>query len=293
MGKMTSGMRMLAMARAAQGERREYEHGRMQEGGGMSMMDAPEMRRRRDSRGRYMEGDGGTRMENGGAPSSHMPWHEPPYLNGPRNQGSVLAGNAGRMNNEMTRMTEDVSDVNPYAGEPEHYRQQREDQTRSEMRKMTGEKSSGGEITYNRGDGGYGNVRYFMHKTDPMNQHDGKDHFEQPRQIGFQQHEQSLDKDKVMELVESMEDGEGVRGGKYTWHQVQQYAMNMGITGQQRMVEFYWAMNAMYADFHKVGKKFGVDKPEFYAHLAKCFIEDPDAKDNKVEEYIKHVVKSD
>ena len=67
--------------------------------------------------------------------------------------------------------------------------------------------------------------------------------------------------------------------------------MNMGITGQQRLLEFFWAMNAMYADYHKVGKKFGVDKPEFYAHMAKCFIEDPDAKDNKVEEYVKHIVR--
>ena len=32
---------------------------------------------------------------------------------------------------------------------------------------------------------------------------------------------------------------------------------------------------------------------EFYAHLAKCFLEDPDAKGNKVEEYVKHVVKHD
>lgn len=101
----------------------------------------------------------------------------------------------------------------------------------------------------------------------------------------------SMDKDTAMLWVDNMVDSDGVHGGKYSWHQAQQYAMNMGYTGQQRLLEFYWAMNAMYADFHKVGKKFGVDKPEFYAHLAKCFIEDPDAKDNKVEEYVKHIVK--
>ena len=53
MGKMSSGMRMMAMARA--GQQRDGR-GRYMEGDRMTMMDAPEMRRRRDSRGRYMEG---------------------------------------------------------------------------------------------------------------------------------------------------------------------------------------------------------------------------------------------
>lgn len=261
MAKMTTGMRMLAMTKAAQGNR---------------VME-PEMRRR-DSRGRYMEGSRGNygRMEHGGTTSHYWPEpHIPPYLDDSR----------------MRRMEDQPDGQNPYGGQPEVYRRQ-EEKRNDEMRRMTDGKTSAGEINYNRPDGGYGNVSYFMHKTDPMNQHDGKEHFQQPRQIGFQQASESeLDKDTVMRWVEDMEDGEGVKGGKYTWHQAQQYAMNMGITGQQRLLEFFWAMNAMYADFHKVGKKFGVDKPEFYAHLAKCFIEDPDAKDNKVEEYVKHIVK--
>ena len=277
MGKMSSGMRMMAMARAQSGNQGNYNS--MGNGGRMSMMDAPEMRRRRDSRGRYMEGNQGNygRMEQGGATSHYWPEpHMPPYLDDSR----------------MRRMEDQPDGQNPYGGQPEVYRRQEEKRNDSEMRRMTDGKTSAGEINYNRPDGGYGNVSYFMHKTDPLDQRDGKEHFQQPRQIGFQQaSENGLDKDTVMRWVEDMEDGEGVRGGKYTWHQAQQYAMNMGITGQQRLLEFFWAMNAMYADFHKVGKKFGVDKPEFYAHLAKCFIEDPDAKDNKVEEYVKHIVK--
>lgn len=248
MAKMTTGMRMLAMTKAAQGSR---------------MME-PEMRRQRDGRGRYMEGD--------------MSYHMPPYLERP-------------MDNYNRRMTEEPDGQNPYGGQPEVYRQQEERRSDGEMRRMADGKTSAGKINYNRPDGGYGNVSYFMHKTDPMNQHDGKEHFEQPRQIGFQSNQRDLDKETVMEWVEEMEDGEGVKGGKYTWHQAQQYAMNKGITGQQRMLEFYWAMNAMYADFHEAGKKFGVDKPEFYACLAKLFIEDPDAVDNKVEEYVKHIVR--
>ena len=241
MAKMTSGMRLLAMTKAAEDLR---------------MMDGTEMRRR-DSRGRYMEG-------------TSMGYHIPPYLEG----------------NDMRRMGEEPDGQNPYGGRPEVYRKQ---EAKAYMPHMTDGKTSAGEIDYARPDGGYGNVRYFTHRTDPMNQREGSQ-----RQIGFQTNEQKpLDKETVTRWVEEMEDGEGVRGGKYTWHQAQQYAMNMGITGQQRLMEFYWAMNAMYADYHHVGKKFGVDKPEFYAHLAKCFLEDPDAKGNKVEEYVKHVVKHD
>ena len=287
MGKMSSGMRMMAMARAQGGNQGNYNRmgdvGQMM-GTQMTMGNSPEMRRQRDGRGRYMEGGQGGQMEmgygrmEGGGNSSHY-WPGP-YLE----------------RNNRNRMNDEPDGQNPYGGQPEVYRKQEERRNDGEMRRMTDGKTSAGEINYNRPDGGYGNVSYFMHKTDPMNQRDGKERMEQmehQRLIGFQKHEpeDGLDKQTVMEWVEEMEDADGVKGGKYTWHQAQQYAMNMGITGQQRQYEFYWAMNAMYSDYQKAGKKFGVDKPEFYACLAKLFLEDPDAVGNKVEEYVKHVVK--
>lgn len=276
MAKMSTGMRMLAMTKAAQSNQ-----GRRDDGGSrMAMDDGPEMRRRRDSRGRYMEGDGGSRMayeggqgrmEQSGASAHYWPG---PYLEQPT----------------RSRMTQAPDGQNPYGGEPDVYKRQRE---QGEMtNRMTGGKTSGGEINYNRPDGGYGNVSYFTHRTDPLNQRDGMEHMEQPREIGFQQGENGgLGKETVMRWVEDMEDGTGMTGGHYTWHQAQQYAMNKGITGQQRQLEFFWAMNAMHSDYHEVAKKFGMDKPDFYACMAKAFIEDPDAVDNKVQEYVKHIVR--
>lgn len=270
--------------------------------------------RQRDDRGRYMEGEqnyGYARMDQMRTQPREMHWQEPhipPY--GDRRYD-------GRMNDRP--MDHDNPDGDsPYGGQPEVYRKQEEGRKGSDMRKSErgmrwdeedmprnygamrqsdAGKTSGGEINYNRPDGGYGNLSYFVHKTDPVNQKDGQERFEKPRQIGFGQQEKEdghgFDKQTAMEWVENMEDGEGVKGGRYTWHQAQQYAMNKGITGEKRLIEFYAAMNAMYSDYHDVAKKFGVDKPEFYACMAKAFIEDPDAVDDKLAMYYKHVVRHD
>lgn len=40
----------------------------------------------------------------------------------------------------------------------------------------------------------------------------------------------SMDKETVMAWVDSMVDEDGVRGGHFSWHQAQQYALNKGIT---------------------------------------------------------------
>lgn len=105
------------------------------------------------------------------------------------------------------------------------------------------------------------------------------------------EHVEHLDKDDVVAWVGAMVDDDGVKGGKYSWHQAQQYALNKGITDEQRMLEMYAAMNAMYSDYHHVAKRFGVDRDDFYACMAKAFIEDADAVPDKVAEYYHHIVR--
>lgn len=237
MAKMTSGMRMLAMAKAT---RRGEDMRRME--------DEPEMRRRRDGRGRYMEQD-------------NM-----------------------RYNRMMERQEPVEPDgENPYGGRPMKH-----------IKPMPDEPGMMGvDYDYRRADGGTGRLSYFRaHKTDPLDQRKGED----AQRMGFQQNERkdkAMDKQTAMEWVECMEDKDGVKGGAYTWHQTQQYGRNMGITGEARLIEFYAAMNAMQSDFWPAAKKFGVDKPEFYAALAKCFIEDPDAVEDKVEKYYECIVRKD
>lgn len=55
--------------------------------------------------------------------------------------------------------------------------------------------------------------------------------------------------------------------------------------------EFYVALNAMHSDHCETMKKLGMDKPEVYAHLAKDFLEDKDAKPNKLRIYMETIAK--
>ena len=57
--------------------------------------------------------------------------------------------------------------------------------------------------------------------------------------------------------------------------------------------DFWITMNMMYSDYQSVAKKYGIDKPEFYADMARGFLMDKDSKQGreKLEAYYDHVVK--
>lgn len=42
-------------------------------------------------------------------------------------------------------------------------------------------------------------------------------------------------------------------------------------------------------DYCEVAKKMGLDRPDFYAHMAKAFLEDGDAGKNKIEKYKRYI----
>ena len=68
-------------------------------------------------------------------------------------------------------------------------------------------------------------------------------------------------------------------------------------TEQQRMAicpdcerwDFYVAMNAMWNDYCETAKKMNIDRPDYYAHLAKDFLKDKDAKPGKLRRYMEHI----
>lgn len=105
---------------------------------------------------------------------------------------------------------------------------------------------------------------------------------------------EKLTKEKAKEWVESMEneDESHPDGGKWTMEEVKPYAQKVGISVEgQKFIDFYAMMNAMYSDYYKVAKEFNVANPDFFAKMAKAWIDDSDAVKGKTAIYYDYIVK--
>ena len=106
--------------------------------------------------------------------------------------------------------------------------------------------------------------------------------------------EDALSMQEAKEWVDSMEGSgkDSFEGGRWELHEAKEYAEKVGIpTDEPVFVEFWAVMNAMYSDYADVAREFGVHRPEFYAAMAKAWLCDMDAVDDKAKAYYKHVVK--
>lgn len=102
--------------------------------------------------------------------------------------------------------------------------------------------------------------------------------------------------DMAEEWVESMQNEDEAKpmGGKYDMEKAKAMARKIGVsTAGQRFVEFYAIVNAMYSDYHQVAMKHGVDNADFYADLAKAWLEDADAVQNKARVYYDCIVEKE
>lgn len=95
--------------------------------------------------------------------------------------------------------------------------------------------------------------------------------------------EEPLTKDQVMCWVASMENVDGTRGGHWTMDQTEGVREKHGFKCDP--LKFYAAMNMMYSDYCKVAEKVGSNSADFYACMAKAFLDDKDAKSNKLARY--------
>lgn len=92
------------------------------------------------------------------------------------------------------------------------------------------------------------------------------------------------------EWVRCMRGSDGSTGGRWTYDETRSFATKRGMKSEEDLVEFYAIMNAMYSDYGEVAKKHGISMPEFFADLAKAFIEDDDAVPDKVAAYYENIV---
>ena len=89
-----------------------------------------------------------------------------------------------------------------------------------------------------------------------------------------------IPKDEAERIVRDMRP----KGQYWTYTQVMDLVKSKGVTGD--WTNWYLVMNMVYNDFCATAKHFGLQNDvEFFYHLAKDFIEDPDAKPMKVEKY--------
>ena len=72
-----------------------------------------------------------------------------------------------------------------------------------------------------------------------------------------------------------MENEDGTTGPHWTMGQTDAVANVAGVHVDK--LTFWACLNMMYSDYYSVAAKYGLDRPEFYADLAKAFLMDKDA----------------
>ena len=249
---MNAGMKMMMMDKVRQGTQ---NNNRSEYGGdsGRRMIgydrDETENRRRRDSRGRYMEGGNG---------SYNAYEHEGPHMGGYGYGGETEArrrrDRRGRymMGGNPHMMDDDYED--DY--EPRGYRPQMHGGSRYGIENVYAYVDAPGAMNRPMG-GGIGGM--------------------QERDMS-----QPVDEHTARMWVQKMDGGE-----HFKVEQTEQ--QRNAICPDCNKYEFYVAMNAMWNDYCETAKKMNIDRPDYYAHLAKDFLKDKDAKPHKLRRYMEHI----
>lgn len=89
--------------------------------------------------------------------------------------------------------------------------------------------------------------------------------------------------------VDKIERSDGHTGGKWTKEQTEQ--VRLANCPECDPMEFYITLNMAEADYLPTAQKYGMDKPEFYASLARDFLMDKDAKSGKLARYMREIPK--
>ena len=98
-----------------------------------------------------------------------------------------------------------------------------------------------------------------------------------------------MDRQTAEDWTRRMKNEDGTTGAHWTMEQAEQVMRQHGI--QCEPAEFYAALNMLYSDFCEVFKKHGVNKIDFYADMAKAWLDDKDAVSDKLSAYYECVVK--
>lgn len=90
--------------------------------------------------------------------------------------------------------------------------------------------------------------------------------------------------------AKNLQNADGTTGPHWTIEQVKQMMAQRKI--QANPIEFWISINMLYSDYSTVAKKHGLGGSlDFYIDLTKAFLDDKDAKPNKLSNYYGSVVK--
>ena len=99
--------------------------------------------------------------------------------------------------------------------------------------------------------------------------------------------EEPLTMEQVVFWVAAMDNADGTHGGHWTMDATELVRKQKNIGCDPVM--FYAAMNMMYSDYCKAAEKFNVNTADFFACMAKAFLDDKDAKPNKLARYYRGI----
>ena len=216
-----------------------------------------------------------------------------------RRRGRYAEGGEGA---EMRRYEDDAERrMGGYDDEPEmRRRRDRRGREHYDNGRFAPMRNQRDEYNNERGDGDYeyefGDINmtfpplYPLPKRGPMGfSSDGIDGKQQHHMRGRASSEEGLDERTAHEWSKKMKNADGSMGAHWTKEQVKPYMQQVGYQGEE--IEFWIIMNALYSDYCKIAKKYGIDRPEYYAELTKAWLEDKDAVPDKAAAYYECIVK--
>lgn len=136
---------------------------------------------------------------------------------------------------------------------------------------------------------GFGSIRNHY-----AGKHAAEEGHSQKGQHHMKMHHQKLDRETAMEWVRNMknEDPQKPTGGKWDIDVVRAVARSLGVPDEgEEFWELYVMTNALYSDYSKVLGRFGITDPMAYGEMAKAWMHDKDAIDDKTMVYYECIVK--
>lgn len=98
-----------------------------------------------------------------------------------------------------------------------------------------------------------------------------------------------MTKEKAQQWIRKMKHADGSSGEHWSFDQTSQVMKQRNIDCDP--VEFYATMNMLWSDYSRVADRFGVSSLDYWAELAKAFLMDKDAVEDKLAMYYACIVK--